>query len=68
MGVFEIMLFLASTMNGIVNAFDNVYFGEYSLLDIFLSLVYLDITFWGIFSLLRTSKDSVDDASDEREK
>lgn len=68
MGLSEIMLFLAVTMSGIVNAFDDVYLGDYSLLDIFLSIVYLEITFWGIFSLLRTSNDPVDDTPEEREK
>ena len=52
MSVFEILGFIVQTMNGIINATDNVYLGDYSILDISVSLLYLQITFWGIFSLL----------------
>lgn len=52
MSVFEIMIFISQTMFGIITATDNVYLGEYSILDISVSLLYLRITFWGIFSLL----------------
>lgn len=58
MSVFEIIGFIAQTMNGIINAFDNVYIanGSYSILDIFVSLLYLKITFWGVFSLISYKK------------
>lgn len=50
--IIEIITFTAQSMNGIINAFDSVYFGDYSILTIFLSILYLKITLWGIFSLL----------------
>lgn len=50
--IIEIITFVAQTMNGIINAFDSVYFGDYSILDIFLSILCLKITLWGLFSLI----------------
>lgn len=52
MVVLEIITFIANTMTGILTAFDSVYLGNYSVLDLFLSITYLRITFWGIFSLI----------------
>ena len=52
MSVFEILSFIVQTMTGIINATDYVYLGDYSVLDIAISIIYLQITFWGIFSLI----------------
>lgn len=60
MSVFEILGFIAQTMTGIINATDNVYFGDNSILDIGISLIYLQITLWGIFSLLSHKNNSED--------
>ena len=59
--IFEIMLFFGNTMNGIFLAFDSVKIGEYSLLDIFLSMEILYITFNGIFTLVSYKKNDGDD-------
>lgn len=57
--IIEIMLFIANTMNGIIMATDNVYLGEYSMLDIYISLQYLAITFWGAFTLISYKQNAV---------
>lgn len=59
--VLEIILFFGNTTNGIIMATDNVYLGEYSILDIYLSLQYLVITFWGMFTLVSYKKNKKDD-------
>lgn len=61
--IIDIFVFFTFAMVSIISAFDSVYIDEYSMLDIFLSIVYLQITFWGIFSLLsyRNKPVSVDD-------
>lgn len=53
MSLVEITLFLGQTMNTIIMSFDSIYLGSYSILDIFLSVMYLDITLWGLFSLIK---------------
>lgn len=53
MSLVEITLFLAQTMNTIIMSFDSVYLGSLSILDIFLSVIYLNITLWGLFSLIK---------------
>lgn len=57
MTIFELFGFYAQTMGSIFTAFDSVYIGEHSILDIFVSIMYLSITLWGIFSLLSYKKD-----------
>lgn len=57
--IFEIIVFLVFTMTMILNAVDNVYLGDYTVLDLFLSLVYLEITFWGLFSLISVNKTDI---------
>jgi hypothetical protein len=59
--ILEIILFISTTMAGIINAFDNVYLGSYSMLDLFLSIIYLRITFWGIFTLISYKKEGFDE-------
>ena len=54
--ILEIILFICTTMNGIINGIDSVYLGSYSILDLFLSIIYLRITFWGIFTLIDYKK------------
>lgn len=56
MTIFEIIGFIAQVMGMIFNALDNVYLGEHSILDIQVSILYLNITFWGIFTLLDIHK------------
>lgn len=57
MTIFELFGFFAQTMGAIFTAFDSVYIGDHSILDISVSLMYLSITMWGIFTLLSHKKD-----------
>ena len=58
--ILQLITFIISSMTGLINSFDNVYLGSYSILDLFLSIIYLKITFWGIFSLINPkNKDEV---------
>ena len=66
--IFEIIVFVVYTMTLIFNSIDSVYLGDYTFLDICLSLMYLEITLWGLFSLIRTGNESVDETVEEREK
>lgn len=61
--ILQLIIFIMSSMTGIINSFDNVYLGSYSILSLFLSIVYLKITFWGIFSLInpKNKGEKVDD-------
>lgn len=56
--IIEIITFIVITMNGIFLATDNVYIGNISLLDIFVSLMYLDITLWAVFTLISYKKNA----------
>lgn len=59
----EIITFIAQTMTLIINSFDTVYLGDYSILDIFLSIIYLKITLWGLFSLISHKKEDGESAT-----
>ena len=65
--IFEILAFICTTMNGIIMAMDSVYLGTLSILDIFISLMYLKITFWGIFTLISYKKNAVTMEDDNNE-
>lgn len=54
----QIMGFIMNTTNGIFQATDSVYLGNTSLLTIFTSLMYLEITFWGVFTLISYKKNA----------
>ena len=59
--ILEIILFISTTMTGIINSLDSVYLGSHSILDLFLSIIYLRITFWGIFTLISYKKEGFDE-------
>ena len=48
----SIMETLAYIMGLIFTSLDNVYLGDYSILDIFLAFIFLDLILWFIFSVL----------------
>lgn len=57
--ILEMFVFFTWVMSLIINVFDSVYLGEHTLLDIFLSITYLSITLWGVFSLLNAANQPV---------
>ena len=57
MTIFELFGFFAQTMGSVFTAFDSVYIGEHSILDIWVSIMYLSITLWGVFTLLSYKKE-----------
>ena len=54
--IIEILTFIVITTNSIFQATDSVYLGDISILDIAVSLMYLQITLWGVFTLISHRK------------
>ena len=48
----DIFIFLGQTLTGVFSSFDNVYFGDNSVLDIFIGVFLLECTLWFIFKVL----------------
>lgn len=58
--IIELFEFFAFCLNQIWVIMESVNLGGYIVLDIFVSMGYISITFWGIFSLLRNNDTNED--------
>lgn len=58
--IIEIITFFATCLTSIFSILENTVFSGYSILDWICGMMYITITFWGIFSLLGTDKEGVD--------
>lgn len=56
--IIELFQFFAFCLNQIWVIMESVSLGAYSVLDIFVSMGYITITFWGIFSILNNDNNS----------
>lgn len=56
--IIELFEFFSFCLNQIWVIIESVSLGAYSVLDIFVSMGYITITFWGIFSILNNDNNS----------
>lgn len=55
----QLMIFFSTCLTSIFSILQNTTFSGYTMLDIVCSMGYINITFWGLFSLLNPNDNNI---------